>query len=119
VAQQLRSARKATQRPRSRAGSLTISPPPVRKRLPKSVHPQIVAAYQAGATTRQLAKDYGASKTNIQHILHTEGVTLRRQPLTPDQVREARILHQAGLSTYAIAKKFGVVQSTVWRALRG
>jgi DNA invertase Pin-like site-specific DNA recombinase len=117
VAQQLRSAQKAAQKPRSRADSLSMSPPPVRKRLPKSVHREIIAAYQAGSTTRQLAQVYGASKTSIQHILHAEGITLRRQPLTPDQAREAKRLYATGLSTYAIAKQFGVVQSTVWRAL--
>jgi hypothetical protein len=48
-----------------KAAIQTRSPPPARKRLPKSVHLESVGAYQAGSTTRQLAKDYGASKTNF------------------------------------------------------
>lgn len=110
-------ARKAATKPRP-AGRSHPSPSPTRKRLPKVLHPEIIAAYQAGATTRQLAARYQVSKTNIEDLLHRAGVTMRNQPLTKAQIQEAQQLHAQGLSTYKIAERFGVVQSNVWRALK-
>jgi DNA-directed RNA polymerase specialized sigma24 family protein len=85
--------------------------------LPAHLHPEIIAAYESGATSRQLAKFYEVSKTNIEDLLHRAGVSMRYQSLTPDQVKEAIELHAQGLSTYKIAAKFGVAQCTVWRAI--
>jgi integrase len=110
-------AHKAAGKPR-KPGRSSPSPVPIRRRLSQTLHPEIIAMYEAGATTRQLAKDHGVSKGNIEHLLHQAGVRMRNQPLTPEQIREAAHLHAQGLSTYKIAERFGVVQSTVWRALR-
>jgi transposase len=96
----------------------SVSPPAVRKKLPRTIHTEIIQAYESGATTRQLAASYGVSKTNIKDLLHRNGVDMRNRPLTANQIQEAIDLHAGGLSTYKIAERFGVVQSTVWRALR-
>jgi DNA invertase Pin-like site-specific DNA recombinase len=109
-------ARKAAGKSR-KPGQSHASPAPIRKRLPKTLHPEIIKAYQTGATTRQLAKDRSVSKGNIEHLLPQAGVMMRNQPLGPEQIGEAARLHAQGLSTYKIAQRFGVVQSTVWRAL--
>lgn len=113
----LQKAVKAAKKPR-KLGRSTPTPPPIRRRIPWDCHQDIIAAYRGGATTRQLAKDHGVCKTNIEDLLHRNGVRMRKQPLTPDQIEEAARLRDQGLSTYKIADRFGVVQSTVWRALR-
>ena len=102
----------------SRVERTRVTPPPVRVRLPNSLQPEIVAAYLAGASTRQLGERYGCSKAAIETMLHRAGTKMRKQPLTPEQVKDAKRLHATGLSTYKIASQFGVAQCTVWRALR-
>jgi transposase-like protein len=110
-------AKKGASTPR-KPGRSNPSPVPVRKRVPKHLHQEIITSYQAGATTRQLAQHYGVCKTNIENLLHRANVPMRNQPLTPNQVSEAIQLRAQGLSTYKIAERFGVVQSTVWRAFQ-
>jgi DNA invertase Pin-like site-specific DNA recombinase len=110
-------ARKAAGKPR-KPGRSSPSPVPIRRRLPQTLHPEIIAKYQAGATTRQLADIYKVSRGNIEDLLHRTGTPVRYRALTPKQIQEAAVLHAQGQSTYKIAERFGVVQSTVWRALR-
>ncbi len=66
-----------------------------------------MSAYQAGVSAPKLAEQYGVSRVAIQQLLHDQGVTLRRRPLSEGQLQRVRDLHEAGLSTYAIARRGG------------
>jgi hypothetical protein len=61
-----------------------VSPPPIRVRLPRSLHAELIEAYTSGATTCRVAQTYGCSKSAVEHILHRSGTPMRNQPLTPD-----------------------------------
>ena len=58
----------------------------------------IIAKYECGASTKQLAGQYGMSKSRKSARLTTHGVTLRRQGLMDQQVIEAANFYTAGRS---------------------
>jgi hypothetical protein len=74
---------------------------------------QLVADYEAGAPSTQLAKNYGISKTAVLGLLRSVGVTIRHQPLTGDQVAEVIRLYQSGWPMARIADKLGRDDSLV------
>lgn len=73
----------------------------------------VASRYEAGATTTQLAKEYGVAKSTIIGILRSAQVVVRRQPLTPEQVSEAARLYREGLSLSQVATRLGVNQETM------
>lgn len=73
----------------------------------------VASRYEAGATTTQLAEEYGVAKSTIIGILRSAQVVVRRQPLTPEQVSEAARLYREGLSLSQIATRLGVNQETM------
>jgi len=40
---------------------------------------ELTARYQAGATSRQLAEDFGVGKTGVVRLLRRRGVQIRRR----------------------------------------
>ena len=68
----------------------------LRRRLEPVLVRRIVAEYESGATTPSLCQTYGLSKTGILRLLRDEGVVLRRQPLTSDQVELAKKMYESG-----------------------
>jgi hypothetical protein len=88
------------------------------QRLDASVTAEMVADYEAGMPTTQLAGKYGLSKASVLRLLHEAGTEMRRQPFSHQEVNEAVRLYAAGLSVAAIGSLLGAHPSKVWRALR-
>lgn len=94
---------KVLDRPRARTNpDEPPTPAPERykldQRLDAETIAQLVADYEAGASSAQLGRDYGMSKTSVLRLLHEAGATIRRQGLTPEQIEQAILLYAAGLS---------------------
>jgi hypothetical protein len=68
--------------------------------------------------TKQLAGQYGLSKSRKSARLRSHGVTLRRQGLTDEQVIEAANFYTAGRSLAWLAVRYSVWPMTVSRVLR-
>jgi hypothetical protein len=92
------------------------SPRLLRRRLDPSLVAEIVEKYQSGATTPSLCVDYTLSKGGLLKLLRDEGVQLRCQPLSDQQVREATALYKSGRSIAAIATHFEVSYNGVRQA---
>lgn len=58
---------------------------------------ELVAAYEAGATTRQLMASYNLGKGAVLRLLRANGVQLRYQSMTPEQVETVIRLYARGL----------------------
>ena len=97
----------------------SASPPRrVARRLSRKTIAQLLADYQAGASTRELAMTCGISKTSVQRLLHEHGLTLRHQGLSATQVGEATDLYRAGGSVAQVASNLGLSPSSVYDALK-
>jgi DNA-directed RNA polymerase specialized sigma24 family protein len=72
----------------------------------------------SGDTTQQIGACYGISKTRVATILREQGITIRRQGLNDDQVREVAQLYATGKSLAWLGARFGVSHTTVATALR-
>lgn len=93
-------------------------PHAVPRRLGSSTVAALIRAYEAGATTAQLAEQYGDSRTAVKDLLHHQNVVVRRPlGLGVEQVDEAVQLYQSGWLLREIAVKFNVSQETVRRRL--
>ena len=82
------------------------------------------AAYERGATVRDLKRTLRTSTDRVLRLLADAGTTMRRrgpQPTLAGEVRraEARALRDAGLSYRAIAGRMGCEVSGVWRMVNG
>jgi Helix-turn-helix domain len=78
----------------------------------------IVHRYEADETTQQIGNRYGISKTRVATVLREQGVTIRRQGLSDEQVREAATLYVAGKSLASLGVRFGVSHTTIAAILR-
>jgi transcriptional regulator of aromatic amino acid metabolism len=78
----------------------------------------ITTRYEAGETTQQVGNRYGISKTRVATILREQGITIRRQGLTDEQVREAAEFYAAGKSHAWLGARFGVSHTTVRAAFQ-
>ncbi|MDB5183434.1 MAG: hypothetical protein JWO07_115 [Candidatus Saccharibacteria bacterium] len=74
--------------------------------------------YQLGMTTQQIGTHYGISKTRVASVLREQGVTIRRQGLTTEQVTEAATLYRKGKSLAWLGAKYGVSNTAITTALR-
>jgi hypothetical protein len=105
-------------------GSSRLSRTPLKTsyRLARRLEPgqidQLLTGYRAGATTRDLAKQYSVSKTAVTELLTAHDVPLRHQGLSPSQVSEATQLYTAGHSVAQAALSLGVSPSSVYDALK-
>jgi hypothetical protein len=77
----------------------------------------IIHRYEAGDTTQQIATHCSISKTRVATILREQGITIRRQGLNDEQVREAGTLYAAGNSLAQLGARFDVSHTTVAAAL--
>ncbi|MBN9212343.1 MAG: hypothetical protein J0I95_12625 [Microbacterium sp.] len=89
----------------------------LRRRLEPVLVRRIVAEYESGATTPSLCQTYGLSKTGILRLLRDEGVVLRRQPLTSDQVELAKKMYESGQPIAAIATRLDTSYNNVRQRL--
>lgn len=94
------------------------APPKKSRRLTTTEITDLVAQYNSGATTYQVAKDFGITRDTLRKHLRKNSVPMRRRGLSPDQVKAAADLYEQGFSSNAIAKEFGVSPTTVLRKLR-
>ena len=78
----------------------------------------LVAAYQAGSTIKELATQFQVHRTTVSKILERRGVPKRYRPLTTEQIEYAIRAYQAGSSSKMIGDLLGVNASTIWRTLR-
>ena len=78
----------------------------------------IVQRYEAGETTQQIGNRYGISKTRVANILREQGITIRCQGLTGEQMIEAATLYNAGRSLAWLGARYGGSHTTVANALR-
>lgn len=80
---------------------------------------QIASKYEGGASTAELAAEYGVSTQAILKAIHAEGVPVRsRRALDEAGVREVVRRYKRGEHSRAIAEAVGVSRPTVLRALR-
>jgi len=99
---------------------------PVREYVPKQSHTRLdplqindlIVAYQAGNTIKELATQFQIHHTNVSNVLKRHGVSRRHRPLTPEQIEHAVQAYQAGSSSKMIGNLLGVDASTIWRTLR-
>ncbi|GAB3148200.1 hypothetical protein GCM10027058_08420 [Microbacterium neimengense] len=89
----------------------------LRRRLEPALIEQIVAEYESGSTTPSLCATYGLSKTGILRVLRDGGATLRRQPLTSEQVETARAMYERGHSIATIASRLDTSYNNVRQRL--
>jgi len=89
----------------------------LRRRLEPALVKQIATEYESGATTPSLCGTYGLSKTGILRLLRDEGVAMRRQPLTRDQVEVARKLYEHGHPIATIASRLDTSYNNVRQRL--
>jgi len=73
----------------------------------------IVARYEAGETSTALASHYGVAKSTVLGILRANSAVVRRQPLTAEQVSDAKRLYESGLSLSQVAQQLKVNQETM------
>lgn len=88
------------------------------KRLNSTEVVRLVERYSSGGTVYELATEFGVHRTTVSEHLKAVGVQMRRQPLTPVQVRNAARLYASGLSLVDVGRHLGVHASTVNLALR-
>ena len=87
----------------------------IRRRLGQAAIDELIARYQAGAPTTQLMADYSISKSAVLRLLKEASVAMRRQPLTEQQVQQARQLRATGMSIADVATKLGLARESVRR----
>jgi hypothetical protein len=76
-----------------------------------------VVDYEQGKTTIELMDEYGLSKASVIHLLETNEVALRRQPLTQEQRDAAICLYNEGHSLVEIEKIIHVSRESLRRGL--
>jgi transposase-like protein len=87
------------------------------KRLDAEEVARLVAAHQAGAGVKELARRFGVHRQTVSDILRREGAH-RAPGVHRDDLPEMVRLYEEGWSLAQLAEKFGVAPATVSRALR-
>ena len=95
-------------------------PPKARNRgLSPAVIDEIVTAYLAGTTIRQICRDLGMHRTTVDNCLKRAGVKQPRQPVMDEaDIDEAEAAYVAGESWAAIAPRFNADPATIGRLLK-
>jgi len=88
------------------------------QRLNPATIQQLVQEYQDGTPTTTLTKRYQLGKGTVLRLLASQGVSMRRQSLTPEQILEAARLYGSGLSLAQVGHQLGCDHGAVWRALK-
>jgi transposase len=104
--------------PEKRVSKPKAVPRRIGRRLSRAVIAQLVAAYQAGATARQLTDRYSISKTSVQELLHEHGVVVRRLGISDTEITEAVQHYGAGKSVAQVARAVNLSTSSVYDALK-
>jgi hypothetical protein len=91
----------------------------LKRRLSPQERAELVARYSAGEDTPALSREYGISKCGLLHLLRKEGVTMRKQAITPGDAKRAARLYGSGLSITEVVHRIGYSYSTVRKSLHG
>ncbi|WP_378733291.1 helix-turn-helix domain-containing protein [Nocardia brasiliensis] len=103
----------------ARSQSPAARPRALRHRITTDDKATILADYEAGASTKQLAAKYRLGKGTILDILHTGGATIREQRhLTQTEIDYAITRYQQGESLARIGNHLGVAHTTIRTALQ-
>lgn len=103
--------------PSRRGGPKVVVPAERSKRLTSLEKADIVAAYQAGCSSNDLAREYKVSRNAVTAALEREGVSRRYKLLSDEDVKRASTLYVQGGSTASVAAEFGVNSTTMRTAL--
>ena len=89
------------------------------KRLSNDEISQIIEKYNAGATTYELAAEFGCHRRTISRALKKSGIEVSIKTESKDGVVEAILrLYDDHMSALDISKKLGIGEKTVRRILR-
>jgi hypothetical protein len=94
------------------------TPPRSKRILGATDVDDIVKNYDSGETTQQIGAHFGISKSRVATVLREQGITIRRQGITEEQVKEAATFYAAGRSLEWIGARYNVSHTTVATALR-
>jgi DNA-directed RNA polymerase specialized sigma24 family protein len=83
------------------------------KRLRPDEVARVIERYTAGATTYELAAEFGCHRNTISGALRKAGVRLRLDGLTTEQIEQAVGLYESGLSLQVVANRLGSTARTV------
>lgn len=78
---------------------------------------QLIAAYEAGATLRRLAKQLHINRLTAAAHLARRGVPVRRAGLDSVQAKEAARLYQAGWTLVQLGRRFEFDVQTARRTI--
>ncbi len=90
----------------------------VQRRLTAEQVEQLVCAYQAGASMKELAARWRLHRTTVASQLRLAGVALRRQGIPAEQLGEAVRLYVEGWSCQRLAERYRCDDETVRQALK-
>ncbi|MET8778794.1 helix-turn-helix domain-containing protein [Nocardia sp. NPDC004654] len=107
----------APTRRHSTAGSETVKPRRLDRRLSTTTIAEVVGAYRSGTSTSKLCERYALSKGGLLKILQEHGVQMRNQPMTAEEIDRAAKLYSEGHSLNAVALQLGKAKGSVWKAL--
>jgi hypothetical protein len=94
------------------------TPKQIHRRLQPAQVDEVVNRYLAGATLKELGKQYHVHRTTVSELLEQRGVQRRYRSLSVDQVAEAVKLYESGLSLVGVGEILRVNSGTVWQALK-
>jgi hypothetical protein len=89
----------------------------LRRRLTWRQIEELVARYNAGEDTPALSRAYGISRGGLRKLLLAQGVSFRKQPMTPEDARRAVRLYERGLTIDEVVEQVGYSFSTIRRML--
>lgn len=69
------------------------------KRLAKDEIEQLMAAYRAGLTVYQLARQFGCHRTTVSACLKSQDTRMRRTPPSREQIEEAMRFYEDGFTS--------------------
>jgi hypothetical protein len=89
----------------------------LRRRLSPRQIEELVARYNAGEDTPALSRAYGISRGGLRKLLLAQGVSFRKQPMTPEDAGRAVRLYERGLTIKEVVTQVGYSFSTIRRML--
>ena len=91
------------------------------RRLQRRLRPEevqeLIMRYEDGESAKRLGARFGIHPTTVATHLKRNGVRVRRQKLTNEDIAELRKLRQQGWTYVALALKFEVNRETVRKLL--
>ncbi len=95
---------------------------PIRQQQRRLTEAQVVrmaARYQEGATVYELASEFGCNRLTVAERLKKNGIAMRGQSPTSQNIDAMVRLHSSGLSPMEIGKQIGFCANTVRNSLQG